>query len=1051
MLRIVICSLFIAGGWLCSVAAAEKLPTPKEGLLVRRADADLVREKLRLLQEGPAMVGKSGIRTVADRAVSQWPQVKQAIQPYLSEMLDLEADRNPPGIVPDAAREAAGRLGAMVDATAKLGFIYFLTGEKTYAETAYEIIAAAGEVPRWGWFSWDGANVPQIPFGMYTRNVAFAVDFCWEAWDPQQQRAAVEILAEKGVEHYWRLVSLSPFMGLHHLRSKNQGSNVLSAAVVASIAVGDSVPENRVWFDSLLQIYVWIIAHDIGWAGTNLESGLPGYWSVSMQNLYTAAACLNNARGIDLRVHPAIAEATWYPIMKEATVPPHAHGHFDRPYPKDEVGLSGTMEHKPIQLPSPPYGGSWWYDYATQFPESPATYFISKDYKGRIANAHQKGHSELMDLLWVRTMGELKYVPRPTALFKATDREAMFRSGYGSPHTFLSFNGDMFLSARNEVLCCTSGLAWHFPWHQYAVTESALETEGEAFSPSMVITDSFDSHFASIASAESGPSNVKYYPRPGQVNSHRAYRDRTRQIGYIRSPDRDRVYDYFLFVDRVEHDGERWHAFNWHIWSSPGNEGRYEILRPNLVLARRPNAAVLLATLSPETMTYEQQAIPSQPTVAYVFDHNARLLRAIAGAATPPHSQPITLPTRLWKGGKVVRVAGYGAIEFVDFSHPKQKQPTFKTDLQLEPGCRYRVSVQARKEDARIDENFSWTVNLKLLNTEGNTLMDAAAAYSPRDPHPLKLTSPASNVGSYSDWKETTTHFTAPPGVAAVEATLLPATYGHGTALKETSKVWLTDMTFTPLGAPVRRRRETIVTLAIPLENDGPLPRIQSITAAGGVRAAITHPDGTEDKISVGPGGDICVTRVRDGRKDCFGWQTTAWEIGPVRSQTPSSAAWTAAADGSLSGDVAVSEKSTLEIAGRKSVVQPGVYRYDGVLRPNPQAASLTVNSAESQRRLQIGLAPLAKRFGAERDQYIRRGWQNLAAEAVEVRASGTRDDRFCAENLIDGKTWEMPVDGVVDYAPGNIETTGNGGYERRERPRSDFIRRKPDLPQIAV
>ncbi len=49
-----------------------------------------------------------------------------------------------------------------------------------------------------------------------------------------------------------------------------------------------------------------------------MSMGLPGYWSVSMQNLYTAAACLNNVRGIDLRVHPAIAEATWYPIMKEA-------------------------------------------------------------------------------------------------------------------------------------------------------------------------------------------------------------------------------------------------------------------------------------------------------------------------------------------------------------------------------------------------------------------------------------------------------------------------------------------------------------------------------------------------------------------------------------------------------------------------------------------------------------------------------------------------------------------------------------------------------------
>jgi len=59
--------------------------------------------------------------------------------------LDLEQDRNPLGIGPDAARDAAGQLGEMVDATAKLGFMYFLTGEETYAQTAFEIIDTAGQ------------------------------------------------------------------------------------------------------------------------------------------------------------------------------------------------------------------------------------------------------------------------------------------------------------------------------------------------------------------------------------------------------------------------------------------------------------------------------------------------------------------------------------------------------------------------------------------------------------------------------------------------------------------------------------------------------------------------------------------------------------------------------------------------------------------------------------------------------------------------------------------------------------------------------------------
>jgi len=97
---------------------AEKLPTPKEGLLVRKADADRIRKGLIDLQDDPTLVGKKGIRTVADHVVRQWPTVKSAVELRLNDMLDLEKDRNPLGIVPDATREAAGQLGEMVHATA---------------------------------------------------------------------------------------------------------------------------------------------------------------------------------------------------------------------------------------------------------------------------------------------------------------------------------------------------------------------------------------------------------------------------------------------------------------------------------------------------------------------------------------------------------------------------------------------------------------------------------------------------------------------------------------------------------------------------------------------------------------------------------------------------------------------------------------------------------------------------------------------------------------------------------------------------------------------
>ena len=92
MLRIVICSLSIAGGWLCSVTAAEKLSTPKEGLLVRRADADLVREKLRLLQEGPAQTWSPAYRAPGPQ-LSRKPTAAANRASPLAKRFEAERDQ----------------------------------------------------------------------------------------------------------------------------------------------------------------------------------------------------------------------------------------------------------------------------------------------------------------------------------------------------------------------------------------------------------------------------------------------------------------------------------------------------------------------------------------------------------------------------------------------------------------------------------------------------------------------------------------------------------------------------------------------------------------------------------------------------------------------------------------------------------------------------------------------------------------------------------------------------------------------------------------------
>jgi len=1011
--------------WLPSSAVAA--PLPKVGLLVPKARASETRQWVLSLRDTQLLDGKQGIRAIADRTVTMWPAVRTAVAPHVPKMLDLWYQSNKKEVASADVRGAAEQLDEAFDAVAFLGFMYFLTAEQKYADTAYDILELAGQTPRWGWFNWDGANMPQIHYGQITRTAAFCVDFCWDGWNEAQQRRAVEIVAEKGVESYWRLVSLAPFMALHHLRAKNQGNNALSAALIASLVVGESVPENRVWLDSLLQTYSWVIAHDIGWAGTNLESGIDGYWNVSMQNLYTAAVALNNARGIDLRVHPSFAEAAWYPIMHEATVGRPQGGAFNKPYPKSDVGLWGMIEHKPIELPLQPGGGAWWYDFAGQFPESPAAYFTARTAGRKLGAGHQRGHAEILNLLWVARTRPAADPPQPSLLFKATDREAMFRSGYGSPHAFLSFNGDLFLSARNEVLGCTSGLAWHYPWHQYAVTESVLETEGLPFSPSMVIYESFDSPVASLIRSRSGESNVKYYRRPQQARSQLDYRERTRDILYVRSDRRDETHDYFVFVDRVRHDEPKWHSFNWHIWNQSGNEGRYERVDDRSVLARRPNASLLLATLSHERMSYEEQAIPSQPPVSYVFDHNARLLRAIAGASKPADAQPVVLSAKLWSDAEPVQLDGRDAALVTD---PLAKSPKFRAPLQLAAGGRYQVQLAAQKEAARIYENFPWTIDLKLLDAAGNVLADTRDAVEHRAPDALRLTDPASNEATYREWRTTATHFTAPAGVAAVEATLRPAQYGHATKLTPESKFWISDLTIQPLGVPERKTDDLLVTLVMPLENSMSPPEYRSQRLGDRIEAEIVHPSGARDRLNITRQGQIECERRNGAQRWAFGAGVTQLAVGGFQSQSPVTAALLER-DGRVIGDLAAASSTRVTLAGESRTVESGIHFYDGQIKPNLAAESLRTNSAISQERLRTALKSLADSAVADRDRYVRQGWQNVALDAIDVSASATRDPRFDARNLIDNKSWEMPFDGVVDYTLGDLLTMGNGGYGR--------------------
>jgi hypothetical protein len=512
-------------------------PRPGVGTFFKPDEVAALRAKI---QRPPCQAVFQQLHKQADEALAKWPREKAALRiEALAPLLpDVTTEFVPESYLPEGGKAAGKALEeAALQGAPAAGFVYLMTGERKYAELAWDVFAQCARVNRWGWFPWDGSHMPQIHLGMISRNLCLIADCVWDTLTPAQRQRAREVIAAKCVEPYSRIVLHTPGMGLYHLRSRNQGNNALAAALIGSLFVGDAVADNRIWFNSLLQTYHWAITHDIGWMGQNLEAGMPGYWSVSMQNLYTAAVVLNNVRGIDLRAHPGFDQATFYPLIHETTVPPV--GHFAQPIAADTKGPVGTIAGKPIELPHEGYCGAWWLDYAAAFPEAPAHYFASKSMirpdQIQAIDAHQGALSEVLKIAWWQDK-LLKPARPPASLAQFTDRMAGVRSGYGFGETYLYFNGDLFLSSQKEILCTTSGMSWHFPWHQYQIAETGVETEGELFAPSMVIKGAGDDKNFAFFRAESGFSNVTYYPLGGQRESYKHYDKRERTVLYVRAP-----------------------------------------------------------------------------------------------------------------------------------------------------------------------------------------------------------------------------------------------------------------------------------------------------------------------------------------------------------------------------------------------------------------------------------------------------------------------------------------------------------------------------------
>lgn len=840
---------------LAAEAAQDGLPKPGSGIFFSAADMAALQAKIK---KPPCQAIYQQLVKQADAGLARWSQERKNLRldELAAKLPDLTMEFVPAEHAPEGGKPAGKNLEDHASNGAPAAaFVYLLTGEKKYAAYSWEVFELCGKVNRWGWFPWSGSHLPQIHFGTVSRNVVLIADCIWDALTPQQRQQARAIIAHKCVEPYYRLVLHTPGMGLYHLRSRNQGNNALSAALVGSLFVGDAVPDNAIWFNSLLQTFHWAIAHDIGWMGQGLDPGIGGYWSVSMQNLYTAAAALANVRGIDLRGHPGFEQAAWYPVAHEVTVPPV--GMFAEPIdPSRPVSIMGIIAGKPVELPgSSAACGPWWFDFAARFPDSPAQHFASKAMIGKdrlhYANAHQGTLADVLAIAWWdERLTAPARAPAELALF--SDRIASVRSGYGFGAICLYFNGDLFLSAKKEVLAATSGMSWHFPWHQYQITESGIETEGEPFAPSMVIEEaSHDSNFTFFR-ARSGPSNVAYYPQAGQRESHTHYDKRERSILYVRGG--KARPDYLVFLDDVKQKEPRWHAWTWHLWDSAANSknfGRFVGHGANAVRAERPNADLWIQFLASDRVTVEQHKIPSQPSVSYQMDHNARMMRAVAGAYAPTTAKPVTIPSTAWPGLGVVE----GETLYLE-KPPTEKPVASQIIKGLTGGVRYRWSLLCKEQDYRVYEDTAWTIDLELLAADGKVL---ARPRSPRGhPDPLRLGAPLSDMLTH-DWSETVAYFDAPPGTTACRATFHAVGSAHYFKL---GKLWLSPIDLRPVGIPQRREHQRFLAIVMPLDRGAAPPRISTAEKDGIIR----HPDGTVDEIRVGPTGKLTLTR-REGNK----------------------------------------------------------------------------------------------------------------------------------------------------------------------------------------
>lgn len=595
--------------------AQDRLPQPGVGLLITRDDVPRLREKIQ--SDVPAMM---------------WEWVENELPKALQTLSTLEYPEEPNTNTPSD----------VVHNLPLVAFHYLMTGDVESASVGRQTLLAMSRYQRIGWFTWDGGSFPHIGAGQIGRVLVTAYDWLYDALG-EDDRAAVRSHLARAVEDFYRINLFVPGAPMHHFRSHNQGNNQFASALLGALALRGHHPDAERFIHGMVQTLSWLLTEHLGPLGQDLEADLGGYWMISVDALVMATVALRNVTKIDLTSHPHLRSLVDAVVVHLVPCPPvNYQGNSpsqEDAYDRDWKGHIWVQD-KPASTPHAVQVGATFLFFALEYRDGRAlelwqTTCISETNQAERFTIHsrfaQMPHIGLLgvalSILWYPDDVEPQPITGPNSYF--TDRLGMIRTGIDSGDTYLLFNGgDLTLIANDELLGTCLGLVWHHPLYQYAKAQNTVWTEGFPIQPSYRIHESFSKNGFQYLSAHASTSNVYYYRKAEQETAYKEYDELTRDILSVSG-------EYFLILDRVEHDTSRAHTWVWHTLNTD-HKAKIEQADESTVRIRRPKSDLYIHLLEPTEITFEQETQPLMPVWYFAWGDLAKALYARAGKDTPP-------------------------------------------------------------------------------------------------------------------------------------------------------------------------------------------------------------------------------------------------------------------------------------------------------------------------------------------------------------------------------------------------------------------------------